>query len=127
MPEPSFDWSTANVKDGELTVDLDGDIPSGWPESFELTAKLLASNSGWGEVSVSKKRKSVSVSGVTEGVEERLRACLEGARDQANADHPSHEPDAEQDDDKNAADEDGGDHEGGRDEEMTERFRSFGG
>jgi hypothetical protein len=126
MPEPSFDWSTANVKGGELTVDLDGDIPSGWNERFELTAKLLASNSGWGEVSVSKKRKSVSVSDVTEGVEERLRACLEGALEQANADHPSQEPDAEEDDDKDAADEDGRGDEGGPDEEMTERFRSFG-
>jgi hypothetical protein len=125
MTEPVLDWTTANVKGRELTVDLDGEISSDWKSSFEATAKLLAGHSGWGTISVSKKRKTISVCDVSEGTEERLRACLEGAVEQANADHPTEEPDEDED----------GDEQPGReveeeadepDAEMTERFRSFG-
>jgi hypothetical protein len=120
-----LDWSTANVEHGELTVDLEGEIPSGWKGSFETTAKLLASNSEWGAVSVSEKGRTVSVSDVTEGVEERLHALLEGAVEQANANHPPSEPDADEDDHEDDGEDDAGD-DAGPDSDMTERFRSFG-
>ncbi len=90
--------------------------------SFEATATLLAVHSQWGAISVSKKRDTISVRDVAEGSEERLRACLEGAVEQANADHPTEEPD--EDDDVSAEDADD-DRQPGPDAEMTERFRSF--
>ena len=122
MTEPALDWASAEVSDSRLTVNLDGEIPSGWKASFEATAKLLAGRSQWGAISVSKKRGIISVREVAEGSEERLRACLEGAVEQANADHPAEEPD--EDDDMSAEDADDDGH-SGPDAEMTERFRSF--
>ena len=122
MTEPVLDWGSAEVSDARLTVGLDGEIPSGWKASFETTATLLAARSQWGAISVSKKRGIISVRDVAEGTEERLRACLEGAVEQANADHPTEEPDEDDDVSAEDADDDG---QTGPDAEMTERFRSF--
>lgn len=123
MELPSLDWSSAKVKDGTLTVDLTGERPKGWKKSFDRTATLLGRGE-WADVKC--KRGRVSVSGMEPGVEERLRAFLEGVVAQANADHRPDESDDEDDHDE-ATDserqtaEDADDPDSG----LTERFRSF--
>src|SRR5438270_13005168 len=103
MSEAKLNWSTAKVDDSALRVDLDGEIPSGWKESFDTVARLLAGSSDWGEVSL-KKKKTVCVSGVSEGSEERLRHFLESVVEQANADQRPDDSEREESDE--AADED---------------------
>jgi hypothetical protein len=85
MSDVKLNWSTAKVDDSKLTVDLDGELPSGWKDSFDAVARLLASSADWGEVSL--KKKSLGVADVSEGSEERLRHFLESVVEQANADH----------------------------------------
>jgi hypothetical protein len=120
MPQASLNWATANVKNAKLTVELEGELPSGWKGSFETTARLLGGPSGWGDVSLNRKRKTVSVSDVAEGTEERLRHYLESVVEQANAAHPSEQPEAEEAEEDSEA---GGDD--GADAQMSDRFRSF--
>jgi hypothetical protein len=125
MSDVKLNWSTAKVDDSKLTVDLDGELPSGWKDSFDAVARLLASSADWGEVSL--KKKTIGVTDVSEASEERLRHFLESGVEQANADH---EPDdSERDDSDEDADEDEERDEdaddAGPDAEMSERFRSF--
>jgi hypothetical protein len=130
MSDVKLNWSTAKVEDSTLTVDLDGDLPSGWKGSFDAVAKLLAGPSDWGDVVL--KKKAVRIADVSEGSEERLRHYLESVVTQANADHSpddSERDDSERDDSGDNVDED----EGGGDDrdksepdaDMSERFRSF--
>ena len=35
MSDVKLNWSTAKVEDSKLTVHLDGDLPSGWKDSFD--------------------------------------------------------------------------------------------
>ncbi len=121
MPPASLNWATADVKNAKLTVELEGEIPPGWRQSFETTARLLGSSSGWGDVSVGKKGNTVSVSDVIEGSEEKLRHYLESVVEQANSSHPSEEPEVQEADEES---DDRGDD--GADAQMAERFRSFG-
>ena len=125
MSDVKLNWTTAKVDDSKLTVDLDGDLPSGWKDSFDAVARLLANSAEWGEVSL-KGKKSVRVADVSEGSEERLRHFLESVVAQANADHRREEP---EDDDDGDEDDEGGDDgrdDAGPDAEMSDRFRSFG-
>jgi hypothetical protein len=128
MSDVKLNWSTAKVEDSKLTVDLDGELPSGWKDSFDAVARLLASSADWGEVSL-KGKKAVRVADVSEGSEERLRHFLESVVAQANADHTPDDSerdesgdDAEEDEDKDG-DDDRDD--SGPDDEMSDRFRSF--
>jgi hypothetical protein len=125
MSDVKLNWSTAKVDDSKLTVGLDGEMPSGWKDSFEAVARLLASSADWGEVTL--KKKSVAVADVSEGSEERLRHFLESVVEQANADHQP--DDSERDDSDEDADEDeerdDDSDDAGPDAEMSERFRSF--
>ena len=128
MSDVTLNWSTAKVDDSKLTVDLDGELPSGWEDSFEAVARLLASSAEWGEVSL--KKQSVRVADVSEGSEERLRHFLESVVAQANADHTSDDSERERDEDDDADDDadEGGDDDsddGDPDAEMSDRFRSF--
>ena len=123
MSEAKLNWSTAKVKKSKLTVDLDGELPSGWKDSFDAVARLLAGPADWGEVSLNRK-KTVSVADVSEGSEERLRHFLESVVEQANADHRPDDPQREQSDEDDDDGEDESD-ESGPDAEMSERFRSF--
>lgn len=128
MSDVKLNWSTAKVEDSKLTVDLDGELPAGWNESFDAVARLLASSADWGEVKL-KGKKSVRVSEVPEGSEERLRHFLESVVEQANADHRPEESERDKADGSDEDDQDkGGDDdrdEPGPDAEMSERFRSF--
>jgi hypothetical protein len=103
-------WASAEVKDAKLTVDLAGEPPKGWKQSFERTVTLLGDGE-WGEVAL--KKGAVQVSDVTPGSEDKLRHHLEAIVAQANA--------AVQEDE---SDEDGDEPEG-PDAEMTDRFRAF--
>jgi len=125
MSDVTLNWSTAKVEDSKLTVDLDGELPSGWKDSFDAVARLLASSAEWGEVSL-KGKKSVRVADVSEGSEERLRHFLESVVAQANADHTP--DDSDRDEDAEDDEDEGGDDDrdaASPDDEMSERFRSF--
>lgn len=128
MSDVKLNWSTAKVDDSKLIVDLDGELPSGWKESFDAVARLLAGSADWGEVSLKGKR-SVRVADVSEGSEERLRHFLESCVEQANADHRPDESERDDTDESEDSDEDEGSgddrDEPGPDAEMSERFRSF--
>jgi hypothetical protein len=125
MSDVTLNWSTAKVEDSKLTVDLDGELPSGWKDSFDAVARLLASSAEWGEVSL-KGKKSVRVADVSDGSEERLRHFLESVVAQANADHTPDDSDRDEDAEDEA--DEGGDDDrdaASPDDEMSERFRSF--
>ncbi len=110
MSSVELKWASAEVKDAKLTVELEGDPPKGWSESFERTVKLLG-DGDWGEVAL--KKGTVHVNDVTPGTEDKLRHHLEGIVAQANAAHEERESDED------------GDKPEGPDGEMTERFRAF--
>jgi len=120
MADVRLNWATAKVEEGRLTVDLEGEIPKGWRDSFETTVRLLG-HGDWGKVRV--KKGTVRVSEVVPGSEEKLRHHLESVVAQANADHPGPESDG--------GDEDGADEPPEQpaadapDAQMAERFRSF--
>jgi len=123
MSDVTLNWSTAKVEDSKLTVDLDGELPSGWKDSFDAVARLLASSAEWGEVSL-KGKKSVRVADVSEGSEERLRHFLESVVAQANADHTPDDSDEDAEDEEDEGGDDDRDA-ASPDDEMSERFRSF--
>jgi hypothetical protein len=120
--EPRLDWSTAEVRDGQLTVALEGEQPKGWKHSFETVAHLLAH----GESSPVKLKKSeVRVEDLREGDEEKVRHLLESIVQQANADHrPPEDEQADEDESDDEVPVDLG--ESRPDREMADRFRSFG-
>jgi hypothetical protein len=122
--EPRFDWSTAKVADGRLTVALEGERPTGWKQSFETVARLLAHGEG---SPVTLKKHEVRVEGLRPGDEEKVRHLLESIVQQANADHrpPEVEPDDEDgEEDETVPLEQIG--QSSPDAEMADRFRSFG-
>lgn len=119
MSPATLDWSTAEVHDGRLTVELQGELPEGWKQSFLTTVKLLG-HSEWGELGL--EERTIEVGDVPGGSEDKLRHFLQGAVDQANA---STGPDEEQENREREQDA----QDAGRedpDAQMTERFRSFG-
>jgi hypothetical protein len=109
MPPVKLSWSAAEVKDARLTVALEGVVPKGWKQSFERTVKLLG-DGDWGPVEL--KRKTVQVSDVAPGTEDKLRHHLEAIVAQANA---AHEDDGDEEREERE----------GPDAEMTDRFRAF--
>ncbi|HET9104934.1 MAG TPA: hypothetical protein VFN55_16400 [Solirubrobacteraceae bacterium] len=117
MAAPEIDWSSAQVRDGALSVAITGARPKGWKRTFLDTVRLLGP-ADWGEVSL--RKGTVRVTEVSPGQEERLRHFLEGAVEQANVSHPPS-------DDDGAGDAGSGPAETGPDAEMTARFRAFSG
>ncbi|HWF75385.1 MAG TPA: hypothetical protein VG186_18705 [Solirubrobacteraceae bacterium] len=115
MADAELNWATAKVKDGKLTVAVEGEIASGWKDSFEMTVRLLPGGD-WGKVAV--KKQTVRVSGVVPGEEERLRHHLESIVEQANAAVRPPEPEA-------GGGNDGGSDRDSPDAKMTEAFRAF--
>jgi hypothetical protein len=113
MEPVKLTWSEAEVKDAELTVPLEGEMPKDWKQSFQRTLALLGSGE-WGEVALKKDR--VVVAEVTPGSEEKLKHHLESVVTQANATLEANEDEAQ--------DTDGEDQRSDPDAEMTERFRS---
>ena len=124
MSTVNLSWSEAEVKDAELRVPLDGEVPKEWRRTFERTVALLG-HGEWGEITVKKNR--VLVTDVTPGSEEKLKHHLEGVVAQANTtlEEADDEEPAEEAEDAGAGREsDEADQQGDSDAEMTERFRS---
>lgn len=146
MSEVKLNWSSAQVQDGELTVELEGDPSDAWQQAFATTSRQLR-GSGWDEPEV--EDGSIRVGGLAPGVEDKLRHHLEGLVQQANeTERRAQEAQGEEDDGEDGKSEDGkseddnGDGEAGEreddeeeseseretpDDEMAERFRGFGG
>jgi hypothetical protein len=125
MPEPTLDWSTAEVKDSKLTVQVDGDLPDGWEDTFNTTVQLLGGGS-WGEIKLEEQKAEVT--GLRPGDEAKLKHFLESVVQQANATHRSDEDEEQGDGGRDDEDEEDGEEseqESDEDKEMSERFRSF--
>jgi hypothetical protein len=120
MEPPTLQWSEAQVRDGILTVAIDGDRPKGWKATFGQTVRLLGGGN-WGEVSC--KGGTVRVTDVTEGSEDELHHFLEGVVQQANAVHVAPEDDADEQDEGPDEERDDDDD---ADARMTSRFQEFG-
>ena len=101
-----IDWSSAEVRDGTLSVALTEKPSKEWRERFSSVLERL----GHDGAKVQKER--LVVSGVAPGTEGDVRHMLESAVMQANADLAPDEPDD--------------DEPSGQDREMTEAFRAFG-
>jgi hypothetical protein len=119
MPGPIYreiDWSSAEVRDGALRVELTGPAAKRWGEHFDGVLALLAQGNGkWGEVTLTMK--AVTVDGVSDGSEDELRHLLESVVLQVNSELGL-EPDSDgtqpaQDPQKAA------------DQRLTESFRAF--
>jgi hypothetical protein len=116
----TLDWSSAEVRDGQLEVGLRGELPKEWKHKFERTVALIPGGD-WGKVSLKKDR--VRVHEVAAGSEDRLRHFLESVVQEANATlEPSDGEAREKPDQVEDEDEDEDD---GPDAQMTEQFRSF--
>jgi len=127
METPKLDWSSAEVRDGKLTVPLevDGQLPKDWKRRFERTVSLL-DRGDWGGVAV--KKGAVSVTGLEPGDEDRLHHFLESVVQEANTVVEVEETDEHDDEDEPEQDgdeRDDGSDSGSGDQEMTDRFRSF--
>jgi hypothetical protein len=108
MSGPEIDWRSAEVSDGDLTVQLSADVRKKWRD--RLVAVLGRLDRRGTDVKVGKRK--VTVSGVTLGKESEVRHLLEAAVLQVNTDLPTD-------------DEDDGDDRTDDDQKMTETFRSF--
>jgi hypothetical protein len=110
-----IDWSSAQVHDGTLTVDLDGASSKGWRTQFERVLTMLDSpHASWGEVSIGKK--NIQVTELMEGTEDEVRHFLESIVLEVNS---GLEPDAaEGSDEANSPAVD-------PEEQMAETFRGF--
>jgi hypothetical protein len=119
VTEPHIDWSTAEVREGKLSVEIEGEIPRGWKRSFETVARLLSHGDSPGP----GLRKRVVTVEVSQGEEEKVHHFLESVVLQANADHrPAEEDEA---DDDEGEDDDLDLLTPRPDSEMADRFRAF--
>jgi len=111
MSRVAIDWSTAEVRDGELRVAFEQ--PATGPQRKRMTAlveRLQRPGEPWGEIAV--KRGRLVVSDVGDGAEDDVRHFLESLVLEANAAEDDGESaQAEQVDE--------------RDRRMTEAFQAF--
>jgi hypothetical protein len=115
-----IDWASAEVHDGDVTVELSGKNSKAWRERFDTVLRLLgASGGGWGEVKLAKG--SIRVKSLQAQAEGDLRHFLESLVVQVNAELPPAEGEG-QDDEEAAAETDRG---AILDAEMTATLRSF--
>lgn len=114
-----IDWASAEVHDGDVTVELAEKPSKGWRERFEAVRGLLGESSGgWDDVKIVKR--TIHVRGLQPGAERDLRHFVESIVVQVNAELP--------DDDAAAAEPDAdrpGDRAAIADAEMTATLRSF--
>jgi hypothetical protein len=84
MARVEIDWSTAEVRDGELTVALSEPPTSRWRKRFRtVLPRLERSGEAWGEVATKKDR--IVVGDVDEGAEDEVRHFVESLVLEANA------------------------------------------
>jgi hypothetical protein len=104
-------WETAEVKGGDLVVELAGDVSAAWSRRVGDIVERLDRSGAWGPVKVT--RSKLRVRAVPRGRESDLRHLLEGAVQQVNADFA---PQPERD---------GHDPASSEDAELTAAFRAF--
>ncbi len=107
-----IDWSTAEVKDGALGVELSGEPSRVWSEHMDAVIARL-DHGRWGSIKVGRRR--IKVAAVSEDSVDDLRHLLESAALQTNADLVA-APEADRSPDE----------EGSADRELTRVFRAFG-
>jgi hypothetical protein len=116
-----LDWSTAEVRDGELKVRFSDKAPKKWRDAFARTAALLSRDT-WELDEL--KLDHVRISPIRLGDEERVKHFLESAVLEANTTLVGEEDlfaseDADEAEENDAAGPT-------PDEEMTARFKAFG-
>jgi hypothetical protein len=90
-----IDWPSAEVRGGDVTVDLAGKVSKQSRERFEAVRSLLGESSGgWDEVKLVKR--TIHVRGLRPGEEHELRHFLDSVVVQVNAELPANVADAEQ-------------------------------
>jgi hypothetical protein len=110
MEPTRLDWDSAEVRDGTLDVGLSAPPGRAWAGRFRSALAMLDRVGGeWGEVRL--RRAKVTVSGVRDGSEERLRHLLDSAVVQANGEPGSERPTEDADELRS------------RDRRMTDAFR----
>jgi hypothetical protein len=83
--ERKIDWSTAEVKDGALTLELTGDRSKRWDRRFDSVLALLGKDDGrWGKVRLTKT--AIEVTEVSERSAGDLHHFLESVVLQVNSD-----------------------------------------
>jgi hypothetical protein len=116
-----IDWASAEVHDGDVTVELSGKNSQAWRERFDTVRRLLGgSGGGWGEVKLTKG--SIRVKSLQPHAEGDLRHFLESLVVQVNTELPPEEGDGQDDDEAGAEPVDRG---AILDAEMTATLRSF--
>jgi hypothetical protein len=114
-----IDWASAEVHDGDVTLELTGKNSKAWRERLDTVLRLLGpSGGGWGEVKLAKG--SIRVKSLQPQAEGDLRHFLESLVVQVNAELPPAE--GEGDDEEAVAETDRG---AILDAEMTATLRSF--
>jgi hypothetical protein len=117
----TIDWASAEVHDGDVTVELNGRSSKAWRERFDTVLRLLGpSGGGWGEVKLTKG--SIRVKSLQPEAEGDLRHFLESLVVQVNAELPAEQDDGNDDHDAGAESLDRG---AILDAEMTATLRSF--
>jgi hypothetical protein len=118
----TIDWSSAEISDGTLAVELTEAASKGWSKDFAgVLALLEQSGQGWGKVSL--KGSTVWVADVQEGVEEGLRHFLESVVHQVNSDlglRPAERSPEQSDGERSASD-----RREAAERKMTATFRGF--
>jgi hypothetical protein len=117
----TIDWASAEVHDGDVTVELSGKNSREWRERFDVVLRLLgASGGGWGEVKLTKG--SLRVKSLQPQAEDDLRHFLESLVVQVNAELPDELGGREDDEEAGGESLDRG---AILDAEMTATLRSF--
>jgi hypothetical protein len=92
----TIDWASAEVHDGDVTVELSGKSSTQWRERFDTVLRLLGpSGGGWGEVKLTKG--SIRVKSLQPQAEDDLRHFLESLVVQVNAELPDEQGEDEDD------------------------------
>jgi hypothetical protein len=124
VEQAGLNWSSAEVKNGVLTVGLEGERPKGWNKTFAAIAAMLGGGGTWDKVELRKDR--IKVSGVAPGMEDKLHHFLESVVLQANADHaPETEDDSDEDGEDQEQESGQDDSADDSDSELTSRFKAF--
>jgi hypothetical protein len=117
----TIDWASAEVHDGDVTVELSGRDSKQWRERFDTVLRLLGpSGGGWDEVKLTKG--SIRVKSLQPAAEDDLRHFLESLVVQVNAELPDELGEGDGEDEDGAESLDRG---AILDAEMTATLRSF--
>jgi hypothetical protein len=117
----TIDWASAEVHDGDVTVELSGKSSKAWRERFDTILRLLRpSGGGWGEVKLTKG--AIRVKSLQPQAADDLRHFLESLVVQVNAELPEELGEGEDDEQDGA---ESLDRSAILDAEMTATLRSF--